>query len=488
MGGRWGSLAALLVVAIGIGVRLDLADRALGYDSANYAYVATRMAESGASYLDFFNNKPPAIYVWYRAVFGLFGNGPLACHLTSVLPDLGALLALSVLARRLAGVAVANVATALYASLPLAVRLSGEGYTESPIALLTLIAALLVVGGVRAPSAARGAAAGVLMGVAVLFKQPALLLAAGLAAWAASRMARENRGRWIAAYAAGLGVVGSMFLGWLAARGALGVFFERTFWQGMTRGYASGFDLGARLREELRWVFAPIPVTIVLGTAALLSRGARHTRGLAAALIVPLAAMSLLSYEFYDHYLLPALPPLCLVLAEWLVSLPSAAARGALAALLALSHGAGLMVFAAGWPSTDTRLEPWLATSRGRGISLGHQRRVADFVRSVTAPSEAILSTGSEIPYLAHRSNAYRFLGVAPYLGRLDPTGFSDFPAVAGRVRVLVLERWRLAMLPPTWVASLDEPGSPWHRVVPLYDPEIVVYARRDVAPTSGNP
>lgn len=465
-----------MAVAIGIGARLDLGDRPVDYDSANYAYVATRMATFGTGYLEFFNNKPPAIYAWYRAAFALFGNGPLACHLTSVVPDLVVLLLLSALARRLAGDRVANVAVALYATLPPAVRLSGYGYTESPVAALTMGAALLLA---RGPGGAGALGAGLLMGAATLFKQPAFLLAAGLGAWGAGRVPHGGRARWLGLYGAGIASVEVLLIAWLVSIGGVGVFVERVFWQGVSHGYAGGLDLAARIREWLGAVVAPMPLTAPLGALALASQGASRTRKLGWAVVLPLAAMGLASYEFYDHYLLPALAPLTLGLAEWLVNVEPRGLRRAACCGLVVTHGLGLWVFLTGLPPNGGPFEGCLHAWRARPLTLAYQRAVASFIQAVTPSGEPILSTGSEIPYLASRRNAYRFLGVAPYLGRLDVTGFSDFPAAAEHVRVMVLERWRLRMLPQSWVQSLDAPSGPWRRVDQLEHPEFVVYLRR---------
>ncbi len=466
----------MVAVGIGIAARLDLADRPIDYDSANYAYVATRMSAFGARYLDFFNNKPPGIYAWYRAAFALFGNGPLACHLTSAVPDLVVLLLLSVLARRLAGDRVANLAAALYATLEPAVRLSGYGYTESPVAALTMGAALLAA---WAPGCAQALGAGLLMGTATLFKQPAFLLAAGLGAWGAMRVPHELRARWLGYYGAGILCVEALLVAWLLSSGALGTFLERVFWQGVSRGYAGGLDLAARANDWRRSVLAPMPVTAPLAALALASRRASRTRALGWALVLPLVAMGLASYEFYDHYLIPALPLLALVLAEWLVTIESRRLRHALGFGLVATHGLGLWVFVTGQPPRGGPFEAWLAGWRARPLTLTYQRRVASYVQSRTPDGEPMLSTGTEIPYLAGRRNAYRFLGVAPYLGQLDATGFSDFPAAAEHVRVMVLERWRLTLLPKAWVESLDAPSGPWRSVDDLAHPEFVVYARR---------
>ena len=82
------------------------------------------MGDPGSSALSFFNNKPPGIYYWYRFCFAVFGNGPVACHLSSTIPDLMVLLMLAVIGRTLASARVGDIAAAIYATLQPAVRLA----------------------------------------------------------------------------------------------------------------------------------------------------------------------------------------------------------------------------------------------------------------------------------------------------------------------------------------------------------------------------
>ena len=486
----WFRVGAVAAVAVGIAARFALADSPVEYDSANYAYVATHMAERGMNPLSFFNNKPPGIYFWYRAFFGLFGNGPFACHLTSTVPDLIVLLTIGIIGRTLASERVGDAAAAIYATLQPAVRLAGFGYTESPMTACLLIAATLIV--LAADRGSRSSVvflAGLAVGSAALFKQPAYLLGSAVFVWGLlSRTSPGARVGWALRFVGGVTLVHLVLVGWLLSNGYLREFAERVFVQGARHGYADGFSI-ARRGRELFWLgFAPMPVLLSMSVAALLARDRLATRGFACAFIVPTALIGCSSYEFYDHYLIPALPALSVLVGEWLVRLPPGRVRGLGAATLAGLQSVALAVFVLGeprtFPSTIRIVDVW----RRRPLSLDYQRKVAAYVAASTTADEPILSTGSEIPYLAGRWNSYRYLGVAPYLQRLDSTGFSDFPANADHVRILVLERWRMSLLPEDWVAQLDAAGGPWTRVTELDHPEFVVYRRVRFAPTIRNP
>ncbi len=476
-----GSLLALVAVAVGVGARLGRADGPLDYDSANYAYVATRMLADGSSPFAFFNNKPPGIYYWYQLCFAVFGDGPVTCHLTSIIPDLVVIFALARVGRVLAGERVGDLAAALFATLAPALRLSSLGYTESPVVALALTGAVVL--GPRDDSArasARAFLAGLALGAATLFKQPAFLLAGSFLVWIASRSAPGRRVRASLCFAAGLGLIQLGLLAWLARAGQLDIYVERVFVQGLSRGYRDGFHAAERLREWIRVVVLPTPVILPAALAGLTSRGELRTRGLAIALIVPILSMTLVSYELYDHYLIPALPALCLVVAEWLTIRPPSCFTKLVWRVGAVVQALSLVVLLTDRPPRGSAWESLLAGWRDRPLELEDQLRIADFVRASTLPSEPILSTGSEIPYLAHRRNGYRFLGIAPYLGRLDAVGFSDFPAAADRVHILVLERWRLRLLPEAWVSTLDDGRGPWCEVSELTHPEWLVYERCD--------
>ena len=476
-----------VAVAAGIASRFALGDLPIDYDSANYAYVATHMAERGMSPLAFFNNKPPGIYYWYRAFFGLFGNGPLTCHLTSTIPDLVVMLMIGTIGRTLASDRVGDAATAIYATLQPAVRLAGFGYTESPLTACLLVAGALVARS-YSPGLASVFLAGLAVGIATLFKQPAYLLGSALAVWGIYRTPRCKRLVWALTFVGAVILVQLGLLSWLNANGSMADFVTRVFVQGVRHGYASGFSVAQRLSALFWFGIAPMPALVGLGVASLLSRARLACRGFAYALIVPTLAIGCLSYEFYDHYLIPALPALSLLVGEWLVKLERHRLRRLATVVLAFVQSSSLAVFVCGGARTESGSGGLLNVWRRRPLSLDYQRKVAAYVEESTALDEPILSTGSDIPYLARRRNAYRYLGIAPYLERLDPTGFSDFPVAASRVRILVLERWRTSLLPAAWVADLDANDGPWVRVTWLDHPEFVVYRRDGVRPTVRNP
>lgn len=486
----WFSVGALLAVALGIAARLAIGDRPIDYDSANYAYVTSRMVKSGVTPLDFFNNKPPGIYYWYRLFFWLFGDGPLACHLTSVIPDLFIVLTIAAIGRMAVSARVGNLAAAIYATLQPAVRLAGYGYTELPMTACLMATVAILTRSVGSPSPKTWSVvlAGLLVGLATLFKQPAYVLGLALATWGGSRCPPRERAAWIVAFGVGFLGVQLALVSWLIRHDFLVEYVDRVFGQGARHGYADGFSVFGRLRDWAAVCLAPMPALTVMGLVALFSKRNLASRGWASALIVPTITMGCLSYEFYDHYLSPALPALSIVVAEWLCGLEPGWLRRLNLCGIAAIHGLALVVFTGTGPGPAPSRCAMLDAWRPRPLTLAYQQRVAAYVAASTDSHEAILSTGSDIPYLSGRRNAYRFLGIAPYLKRLDTTGFDDFPTAARQVRILVLERWRMSLLPQGWVSSLEDPNGGWKRVVELDHPEFVVYRRIVSAPTIGNP
>jgi hypothetical protein len=250
----------------------------------------------------------------------------------------------------------------------------------------------------------------VLVGVATLFKQPAYPLGAALAVWGASRVAPPHRLRWTLTFTAGVVLVQVGLVAWLRAHGAISTFAERVFAQGIQRGYADGFSVAGRIREWISLGFAPMPALLTAGVVALASRHDLATRAFACVFVLPVAAIGCLSYELYDHYLIPALPALCLLVAEWLASTGPHRRRQFAMAGVSIVQGLSLVVFALGVPRPGSDADRILDVWRRRPLSLTYQRRVAAFVVNSTSPEEPILSTGTDIPYLASRRNAYRYL------------------------------------------------------------------------------
>ncbi len=247
--------AVALPLLLGIAAKAPEIVLPLGPDQGTYSYVAERLLAGGQPYVDAFDNKPPGTYVAHAAVLALVPAGArwqrsclpgglfqpcgyLALQVVDVLGTAATVLLLFAVARRLAesdrvAVAAASVA-AVFLNLS---QLSKEGSTPEKQLLLPMVLAYLAT--LRWLDGRRPGwliLAGVGAGVAFLFKQTAVSIPLALAAWAlwttggGDRRAAVLRARGAALlFAGGAALPIAVACAYLAARGALGAFWEAAF-------------------------------------------------------------------------------------------------------------------------------------------------------------------------------------------------------------------------------------------------------------------
>lgn len=309
------------------------------------------------------NRKPIGIH-WLQAPFaaaadvaGLASGNPVwPYRVPSALGGLAAVLATFWAGRALVGDRAALLgAGVLAASVVLTVEVH-IAKTDAALLGATTLALGVLARAALDPSAVRpvhAAAFWLAMGVGVLLKGPiapmvALLTAAALAAW-------ERRAGWLLALRPGWGVPLMLAVAapWFVA---IGVATEGRFFED-----AVGGDLGRKLAggDDNHWGppglhFLLLPLLLFPATAALpgallgAARAAR--RGTASpstrvllAWIVPAWLVFELAPTKLPHYTLPLLPPLCLLLAAWVLDPARAGLPRRLATLPAV-----LLVLAAG--------------------------------------------------------------------------------------------------------------------------------------------
>lgn len=222
--------AALAVAIVGgvIAIRAPLMDLPLERDEGEYAYIAWRMAAGETPYLDWFDQKPPAVFLAYRLALALPGDPIVAIRAVAGLFAAASALALFGLARSLLGPVAAGVAALLLAFL------SADPMGQGPVAKTEifmlpwiLVAALIAFPMLGDPRPRIGVAAviGLSLGVATAFKQVAAVNAAFLlvvCAWRAPRGSRlAAAARFGAGMAAGGIAVWAGILLWFALRGGL---------------------------------------------------------------------------------------------------------------------------------------------------------------------------------------------------------------------------------------------------------------------------
>jgi 4-amino-4-deoxy-L-arabinose transferase-like glycosyltransferase len=333
----------------------------LRYDFVNgdegvRALTATRLLEGARLYADVVTDKPPGATLFYAAVFALAGRSMKAVHLAATLWNF-----LTAIVVYLTTVRVYGKRAALWAAL-LFVYFTTNYFTQDTMAantelLLVLpytaaFACFLRATGGEGERSRRSLVfigAGVMTGLATMFKQTALLnlLFFGLYEMVAAYRARagfQTSGRWLAAsvkqwfgrlslVATGFLLVIAAFAAWLASMQALADFWRNgveinMFYidsepAGLWLRFAVGRGLGYVLFNFVLWLLAAWTVmrSVRAPRASAKGGGARPSVdqldfNLAAALWGGVSLVSvMMSGRFFGHYFITTLPALAMLAA-----------------------------------------------------------------------------------------------------------------------------------------------------------------------------
>lgn len=354
MGGtRWRSTAPractwaiLLLFAAAFASGLDVP---FERDEGEYAHAAGVLAAGGVPYRDAFLQKPPGIVFVHGAVLAVFGRSDVAAHAAVLVSYVGTLALLAAVARRLGAGFAAPVAALLGALAFLSPLVEPwPANTEAFLVLPATASYLLLVraweGARRGPGrgalAPAAAASGLALGIASLFKQPALAhLPHLLVGWLV--VGRDPRGRlgsagaFLAAAAAPWIATAAAWASWGALEPFLdGVLLHNLRYVGFNPEGRFGEMLARRvaaasLFDRLLWCAGPA------GAVALALLGRRRAAFVAGGwLATAFLAVSAGGY-FRGHYLLQAVPPLALCAALASAELPAIARVPAIATLAA---------------------------------------------------------------------------------------------------------------------------------------------------------
>jgi len=361
----------------------------VGPDEPRYASIAREMERSGDWVTPRLNGQPwfekPPLYYWSAAIgFRLLASPEAAARAPSGVYALFAVLGIFLLARRFYGPAVASAAGWI---LPATVAMTGFAHAAAPdmpfavcLTLAMVAAGFLLLEERSRNTQLCAAAFGAALGLAVLAKGPAAILLAGgsTALWAVAT--GHIRRAWRLCHPVAIAAFTVVAVPWYTLCAARHPEFPRIF---LLEHNVERFLTNRYQHQQPFWFFVPILLIAVLPWTLLLipsiRDGWRAVRGvdwrkspgvfLAAWVVFPLVFFSA-SQSKLPGYILPAVPPLALLLAHALAgneaTAGSAPRWGLLWPSAALIVGGLLPIFG---PAIVTRVRPPLRSVDAQGMN-----------------------------------------------------------------------------------------------------------------------
>jgi hypothetical protein len=302
----------------------------IDWDESAFAIAAREVLHGHLPYITFFDNKPVGSSSLLAVAFGLFGTSVETIRLVGMLAVAATCWGIYLIARRCGGGrAVSLSAAALY--IAFSTRLSGTAtMTEIMLAPFTAAAVLLLIRlqalSGRTARLLTSLAAGLLFGIAVWIKYVPLAPAACVGLACLLEMLVRRRVVRTQAIAVGLAFalgVAAPTLATVLCYGRAGLL--PTFWYanfgylGHYVGIARDHTVRGALTETLLtfWPLAILVGLIVLPsvTRALLGGERRYPVMIVGAWLFGEAVAAIAPLQFYPHYFLMPLPPLCLLAA-----------------------------------------------------------------------------------------------------------------------------------------------------------------------------
>ena len=425
-------LAASLVLIV-TAIRLPLLPIPLERDEGEYAYIAWRLGYNELPYRDWVDQKPPGVFYVYRLALSLPFEAVRAIHFVGLLFSAASVCALFFLGLQFIDRFWAFLGAALFALLSLDPLVQGTAANTELFMLCPLILSLIAFFAATAKTKPRVlfiVLAGALTGIAVMFKQVAVVnwfLLAGLYPVFAPR---EKRWRgavsFIAWSAMGLLTVLALVVLYFWRRGGLTEFVDNVFTHNLE--YIGSIGASARLEycwgtlttlartQAVVWVFAAAGLMVLFMTGR-----AKWFLFTAGWLLTSAIGVSASGY-FFPHYFQQLLPALALAAAAgagWFAAMPvwkiipTWARRTALSLLLAVLPGITL------WPFLFKYMPAESVRKIYPGDFFAEMPQFARRLETLTPPDKRVFVFGAEpeLLFYARRASATRYIFLFPLYG-----------------------------------------------------------------------
>ena len=433
------SILAIIVFGLVIAIRIRLLGIPLERDEGEYAYAGQLILQGVPPYTLAYSMKFPGTYAAYAAIMSIFGQTIIGIHLGLLLINAATVILIFLLGRRLADSVVGLAAAMSYAVLSVSPSVLGfAGHATHFVLLPVLGATLLLLKAANRQAFGSLFVSGLLYGLGVLMKQPAVFFALFGAIYLISdnlhrRFRREQIFLRTLIFSAGvmlpLGI--TCLLLW-----RIGVFERFWFW---TIDYARHYGSLVPFNQAPRFFFDSAKEVIVtgwpiwtlagIGLAAGLWKG--RTRPIAVFLLVFLLFSVLAlcpGFYFRLHYFILVLPAISLLAGVAISRLSDLSVNrfGVIRFIPFLILG-----FALAWPMLAERkffFEGSVADA-SRMIypesPFPESIRIAEYLREHTTRNDTIAVLGSE-PQIYFYSGRHSATGYIYTYGLMEPQKYAS--------------------------------------------------------------
>ena len=410
---------AALVIIIGVvgGIRVRLIDLPLERDEGEFAYMGQLMLQGVPPYAEAYNMKLPGIYAAYALTEGLFGETIQGVHWGLLLVNSATILLLFLLGKRLFDAAAGIVAAGAYGVLSLGPSVLGlAGHATHFVLLPAAGGMLLLLRAMETGQRKHFFLSGILFGLGILMKQPALFLALFaviFVSWRYRHNLRTSAVSHIGILCAGILLPYVVTCLWLAATGVFDRFWFWTVTYAAAYGTRLPVEAGIQLLAENAGHIVQDNYLIVIlagvGAAVLLfSRRAVPNLDFLVLLFICSFSSVCPGLYFRPHYFILLLPAVALILG-------AAAANATRSSALSQSRRPLLAIVLVGvasapslWQQRDIffSLTPPEASRAVYGLNpFPESLEIADSVNAMTSPGDRIAVFGSEpqLYFYSHR-------------------------------------------------------------------------------------
>jgi hypothetical protein len=418
-----------VVIAVVVFIRLHFLAIPLERDEGEYAYAGQLMLQGIPPYRLVYNMKFPGVYAAYALIMWIFGESSVGIHLGLLIVNIANIVIVFLIARRLTGLIAGIAAAVSYTILSASPSVLGlAAHATHFVMLPTLLGALVLLKPVLTKKMVF--VSGILFGVGLLMKQPAIFFICFGATWL---LFRDWRARLtfrqtllrnaLFITASVLPLAGTAFWLWRA-----GVFSKFWFWTVLyAREYAGVISIsqGARLFfDQIGIVIGfgwPLWALAALGVAASFLDKAMRNSAFFILTFIAFSGLALSSgFLFRRHYFIFVLPAICLLVGVATASAFNFCSRLArplrflpLAIFVVCSRVAlsGQLSLLSQRPSDVVRMiygpNPF-----------SEAVRVAEYLQAHSNPTETIAILGSEpeIYFYAHRHSATGYIYTYPLM------------------------------------------------------------------------